>query len=482
MNSDKEVTINLSSDSTLEIINVLNLPIAFADEHYKISWYSHKFNTLIEGDIQGTELTKLFSFNPDSLKENELYSESNLFWEIRIKRTVDFSEKYRYIIFLEEKSHVSSKLKERIKSIKNFAHDLNNILTSITNSASVLKTEIGASERTLRLLNNIESNSLRAADIIHQVLSQSDKKETVKKRIDVKKLLDELRNSLQNIIPKNIEMEYIYDESLYPVTGNHSDLYRVILNLCINGSEAIKRKGRIIVKASNVKSDDNPVLQASKYDSFIKITVKDNGTGIKKSYLPQIFNPGFSTKIKANESGLGLNIVKEIVNEHGGHIIVESRRWFGTKFTIYLPARVTVTESAGRLPEDISILIADDEVTILDLLTELLESYNYNIIKAVNGNDVVKLYKKNPIIDLIIIDRKMPELDGLECISKLQELGYSNPIILTSGSQSVHEVVTTNGINIDKIITKPYDFEELLEEVKLLLQKATSQNYPDQSS
>lgn len=468
MVSVNDTSDDIFSNSNRMLFDTLNIPIALTDSNRKLIWTSQRFSELLEGDIAGQDISKVFKFNPDELDGNSLYTDENLFWEVRISSIGHGSGK-RFIIFLQEKIEASDKITARIRSIKNFAHDLNNILTSISNSSSLLAGSIGNTEKSNELLKNIENNSRRASDIIQQVLSDSEAKESVKRKVQPGNLLNELHNSLVNIIRKDILIDFRISDDLAPITANYSDIYRVLLNLCINASEAIKRKGNIVLKAVNISSEELPEQINPVNDTYIKISVIDNGSGIRKKNLNKIFDKNFSTKSRDRESGLGLNIVKNIIEEHSGYIDVKSRWLFGTEFTIYLPAREMFEKSDLSAGPDKTILLADDEDSILELLTDLLESYDYKVIKAGNGAEVLKIFKKKMHIDLMIIDRKMPEMDGAECIMKLREADYTNPIILTSGSGSINSDAYIKKLAVQKVMTKPYDFIELLEEVKLLL-------------
>ncbi len=455
-------------DAYKKIFNNLNIPIAFADENRKLVWSSQRFLELLEGDISGSDIAWLFKIEPAELEQKEFYTSENLFWEVRITPLAS-NDSSGYVVFLQEKSEASDKITARIKSIKNFAHDLNNILTSIANSSSLLSGSINPDENTKELLANIENNSQRASDIIQQVLSDSSSNESIKKKVILKNLLNELHNSLINIVRNEISIEFNVSDDLASITANYSDIYRVLLNLCINSSEAIKRKGKITLAAANITRDEVPENVKTYAESYVKISVADNGSGIRKKNIDKIFNKNFSTKTRDRESGLGLNIVKSIIHEHSGYIGVKSRWLIGTEFTIYLPAREMFQKSELSATSEKTILLADDEESILELLTDLLESYNYKVIKAVNGTEVLKAYRRFPNVDLMIIDRKMPELDGIDCIIKLRNSDYMNPIILTSGSGSINTQINMEKLSVQKIMTKPYDFVELLEEVKLLL-------------
>ncbi|PKL90044.1 MAG: hypothetical protein CVV23_01505 [Ignavibacteriae bacterium HGW-Ignavibacteriae-2] len=469
MPSAMQNPVNFFSKSSLSLFDSLNIPLAIADKNKELIWHTKVFASMIEGNILGVKIDQLFDLDTARLDSDDVIVEENLFWEVRIISTKEKHDKIGYIIYLEENKQTSDKLSRRVKSIKNFAHDLNNILTSISNSASFLKSNYEKGEYPKHLLDTLEINSQRAADIIQQVLSENTSRESIKKKVDLRQLLEELENSLQNIVRSDINIKMNIDNDLSFITSNYSDIYRVLLNLSINSSEAIRRKGTISISASNINSNSLPANYNKSIKQYVKITVKDNGSGIRKKHIHKVFNPEFSTKIRNRESGLGLNIVKSIITDHNGYIEVKSKWLLGTEFVIYLPARDMFQKSELTANNEKIILIADDEETILELLTDLLESYNYKVIKTRNGLEVLNILQTETEIDLMIIDRKMPAMNGIECIRKLRVLNYKNPIILTSGSQSILNDDAISELSVNRIMTKPYDFKELLEEIKILL-------------
>ncbi len=452
-----------------ESYDALNIPIAFANKNKTIIWASEKFEELVDGDVKEKDFIKLFNISNHKFFPNSCRTEENLFWSLNIFYKHYENRTSYYVLFINKKSEASEKVLSQVKGIKSFAHDINNILTSITNSAALLKNKSIPGAGSVKLIDNIETDAHRAADILQQVLTGGLNKESVRMKVDLNKLLIELYNSLSNMIRRSISVELDIDENLSLITANYSDIYRVLLNLCINSSEAIRRKGKIKVSAKNVLRNELPAGYNSKARAFVKISVIDNGSGIRKKNLDKIFTPGYSTKNRLRDSGLGLHIVKSIIEDHSGVVEVSGKWLRGSEFNIYLPARELYESSDLASVDDKTILIADDENSILELLTDLLESYDYKVINALNGEEIINAYRNNNNVDLMIIDRKMPIMDGLESTKRLRQMEYNKPIILTTGSQSSVKNLNPGEISVDKIIMKPYDFEQLLIEVKKLL-------------
>jgi len=250
------------------------------------------------------------------------------------------------------------------------------------------------------------------------------------------------------------------------VIGKFDKIYRTLQNVCVNAIEAIKENGKIEIELSiidrkayspNIGDDSNRVC----------ISIRDNGIGIKKSDLKKIFDRNYSTKIKKNESGLGLNIAKEIIEKNGGYIEVDSKYLSGTEFRIFLPIYKTIKQANLNRRGVKNLLIADDEVNILQLLKELLTSYNYKVFTAKNGIEALKILDAEKNIDVIIIDNKMPKMSGIECIREFRKRDYSGKVIMTTGSPGVKfDDKIMSELDIYRLLLKPYDFNNLLEVIQ----------------
>jgi CheY-like chemotaxis protein len=193
------------------------------------------------------------------------------------------------------------------------------------------------------------------------------------------------------------------------------------------------------------------------------LEVQDDGVGIDENILPFIFDENFSTKDKNKISGVGLSIVKSILQKYEGDINLESEPDKGTKFIIKLPSLSQTTASSVANKK---ILIAEDENILRELLAELFISYGFEVMTVQNGKELLDIISNNHF-DILLVDKKMPELDGVSCIKEIRKSGNQVPIILASGSN-----VSADGEIIklvQNIILKPYNFEEILSAVRELV-------------
>jgi CheY-like chemotaxis protein len=318
------------------------------------------------------------------------------------------------------------------------------------------------------LLDNISQCVFRASEITNEILVR-DPKNNIKKSINIFHLLKEVFNTLKQTCSADIKLSFNDKENGIYINCFSNDIYRAVLNIGINAIEAINGPGSVQFTLDSFKIDiNNQNIYNLPTGLYARITVKDNGSGITPEIITKIFDLRFSTKNKVKEYGLGLHIVKKIINEHNGYINVISELGKGTEFEILLPALDNDHKKAGT-NDGKTIVIADDDDMLRELLRELLESYQYNIIEAKNGKEVLDILENSNKIDLLIIDRKMPVINGIECIKFFrQHMNIQIPTILSSGSPSVSEI-NVDELNINSVINKPYNFTNMLNVINSLL-------------
>lgn len=339
---------------------------------------------------------------------------------------------------LKKKTTSSAKAKHAI-------HDLNNILNSTINSISILEELVANENKSSEIVATLKTNFLRTSNIINELSEDSAKPYNI---ISLHSLIKDIKLTIKYIIPKEIKLQFRLGKNLSSVHGNYSDIYRVILNLIINASEAIKNSGLIIVSVKNSRKHDT-----------ILISIKDNGIGISSKNINHIFDEGYSTKKVKSNSGLGLAIIKNIITEHNGTINVHSKYRVGTEFIVSLPS-FEKAEPKNKKKSLHSILLVDDDQIILELLSELLSSYNYKVTTAKDGKDALSKFRKSKF-DLAIIDKTMPIIDGIELIETIRKKDSLISIILTTGSQETINAKYST-LNINAKIKKPWGFEDML--------------------
>jgi signal transduction histidine kinase len=368
---------------------------------------------------------------------------------------------------LENRLLQAQKLETIGKLSSGMAHDFGNLLSSIFGSLNLLRKRVDESENVQKLIDNIENCSVRARDLTKGLLSFGKPTPKRKELVKPHQLLSEITKIVTQTFPGTITLTEEINKELYDIVGNGTEIYQVILNLCVNAKEALNEEGNIKISAKNITIDENniaflPLLQTGNY---VKFSVTDDGAGIEETHLTKIFDPYFSTKIKDTGSGLGLYVSYGIIKAHNGIIDVTSRLGEGTTFDVYIPS-FEPPQKAKSEPGEKIILFADDEPMLGELLAELLETNGYSVIKVSSGKEALKVLTEEIKVDLAIIDYNMPGLSGLDTIAEIRNLNLDIPIILSSGSMWVNQEADLSKYKIDGQLNKPYEFEAMLATIR----------------
>lgn len=364
---------------------------------------------------------------------------------------------------------------QRLESIGNLvggiSHDLNNILSPIIMGCGILRAKIKDME-ILDTLDMMEKSAQRGVNLVKQILSFARGGEGEKTLIQVKHVIREVEELLRETFPKDIEIEIDIQRDLWTILGNSTEIYQVLMNLCVNARDAMPHGGTLKISAENIIIDEDYARWnvGARVGPYVVITVSDTGTGISQEIIDKIFDPFFTTKEKGEGTGLGLSLVYSIVKGHNGFINVYSKEGEGTTFKIYLPG-VEVREEGLLIHEEVLkgqgeiILVVDDEKYIREIVKNILEANGYKIIQAENGETALRLYKENPNISLILLDYVMPVLNGEETLRRFLEINPEVKVILMSGF--LEEVKDFSGYK--SLLRKPFTVKELLRTVREVL-------------
>ncbi len=368
---------------------------------------------------------------------------------------------------LENRLLQAQKLETIGKLSSGMAHDFGNLLSSIFGSVNLLRKRVDQTDNVQKLIDNIENCSVRARDLTKGLLSFGKPTPRRKELVKPHQLLNEITKIVTQTFPRTITLIEDIDKNLYDILGNGTEIYQVLLNLCVNAKEATNEKGNIKITAKNISIDENNIafLPLLKLGNYVKFSVNDDGAGIDEKHLTKIFDPYFSTKSKDTSSGLGLYVSYGIIKAHSGIIDVTSKPGNGTTFDVYIPAFEPPKEIQPETGEKI-ILLADDEPMLGELLSELLETNGYSVIKVSSGKEVLTVLLEEIKVDLAIIDYNMPGMSGLETIAEIRKLNLDIPIILSSGSMWASHEAELSSYKINGQLNKPYEFESMLATIR----------------
>lgn len=371
---------------------------------------------------------------------------------------------------LESRLLQAQKLETIGKLSSGMAHDFSNLLSSIFGSLNLLKNRVPQENNILKLLDNIENCSVRARDLTKGLLSFGKPTPKRKEVVKPNDLLKEITKVITQTFPSRLELETNINPDLYPILGNSTEIYQILLNLSVNAKEAVPANGKIIIGAENISVDETNIINYPLFlrGNYVKISVEDSGTGIKEEDITRIFDPYFSTKQKESGSGLGLYVTYGIIKAHNGYVEVSSKLEIGTKFEVFLPAFEPTKILKETAAKEKIILLADDEEMLRDLLSELLEANGYNVVKVNSGQEALNTLNELKI-DLAIIDFNMPGMNGIETITKMREMKFNFPIILSSGSLGIEKEFDLKKYKVNGQLLKPYEFETMLAIIQKLI-------------
>ncbi len=361
------------------------------------------------------------------------------------------------------------------------AHDLNNILSPIMLSIAMLR-DLAPQPLAQEMLNTIEASSRRGADIVRQVLSFARGIEGQRIEVQPKHLIEELRKIIKDTFPKDIRLNFEIPPRTWTIVGDPTQVHQVLLNLFVNARDAMPHGGTLTVGLENCVLDEQYAAAHldAKPGRYVQIRVTDSGTGIPPGILDKIFEPFFTTKELNKGTGLGLSTVMAIVKSHGGLINVYSEPGVGTTFKIYLPA---MDASEGAQQEQAyqasmpsgkgeTILVVDDEVSILTITRQTLKTFGYVVLTATDGADALAVFVQHRgTIAIVLTDMMMPIMDGSALIHALLRIDPALKIVAASGLNANAGTARAAGSGVKHFLAKPYTASTLLKTIREVLDR-----------
>ena len=362
------------------------------------------------------------------------------------------------------------------------AHDFNNLLQAILGNTALASRRLAQDHAAYPNVKRAESAAEQAAHITRQLLAYSGRGKVETKVVDLNELIRKNTHLLDVIIPKNVRFVMDLSQEAAATFGDEGQLQQVIMNIIINGSEAIgSRQGTLtcITRVIEITKDDRMEWlmtdESSLPGRYALIDIQDDGCGMSEDTLKKIFDPFFTTKRAGR--GLGLPAVVGIIRGHRGGLRVRSTVGQGTIFQVALPAIHPIGEagscsnpSAEGAPLDGAILIIDDEESVREVVIETLEENNQRVLAAADGSAGVDMFKAHKEeIGLVLLDLSMPGMGGEETFRRLKEVDPTVRVVLTSGYAEEEALERFAGQGITGFIQKPYKWSQLMQTIRELL-------------
>jgi CheY-like chemotaxis protein len=298
-----------------------------------------------------------------------------------------------------------------------------------------------------------------------------------------KHLLSELETIVKETFPRSIQLRTHVPPDLWSINGDFTQLYQVLLNLCVNARDAMPNGGSLTMEAENVLLDEQAARMHvnARPGPYVVLSVADTGAGIPPHLIEKIFDPFFTTKERGKGTGLGLSTVLGIVKSHNGFVKVYSEVGKGTQMKVFLPAEAADStpdhDASASEPVDGRgelVLVVDDEASIAEMMKAMLEAHSYRVLTAKDGAEAVGLYAKHVgEVHVVITDMMMPVMDGRATIRALQKLDPGVKIVAVSGLPTNDMIVETIGGSAVPILPKPYSTGKVLTLLRQVLNDQT---------
>ena len=449
-------------------------PRIFKSGHHDADFYRQMWTTLLAGQTWSGRLV-------NQRKDGSLFEEDATISPIRdeggtivnyvaVKRDVTEETLLKHQLYQAQKMEAVGRLAGGV------AHDFNNLLMVISGYTELLQSKFEDGDPVRRNTDAILKAADRAGDLTRQLLAFSRKQVLSLQVVDLNNIIADTAKMIHRLIGEDIEFDFLRDPSLWAVRADPGQISQVLVNLCINGRDAMPSGGRLVIETQNVIVDRHT---ASRYANltcgrYTVVVVSDTGKGMPKDVQDKVFEPFFTTKERGKGTGLGLATVYGIVKQSGGYIHVESEVGTGTRFILHFPATADPLTGAEQDASPAEqghgelLLVAEDEDSLRKLITGFLEGQGYRVLSARNGEEALALAEQHPDIDLLLTDVIMPKMGGVELAERLAERSRLRTLFIsgyTDDSIASHGDLRHGA----ELIQKPISLTELTRKLRSML-------------
>jgi len=357
------------------------------------------------------------------------------------------------------------------------AHDFNNLLTVINGCSALLLDQVRREDPMHVLLDEISKAGERAADLTRQLLAFSRQQVLKLQRVNLNDSLKAIVSMLKRLMGEDIEVVVELNPDLWPIHVDKGQIDQVVMNLAVNARDAMPDGGKLTISTANfvlrpLTSVSNPLFAPGDY---VQLTVRDTGCGMDQEVRSHLFEPFFTNKEEGKGTGLGLATVYGIVKQSNGAIFVNSAPGEGATFDLYFPrfieqdTAVAASVSSQPMRGDEQVLLVEDQKSVRDLVCIALEGYGYQVVKAANGEEALRLAAAMPKpVNVLVTDVVMPRLTGPVVAERLRDRWPGLKVLFMSGYTERVKPVFLN-LPGTLFIQKPFLPTELAAQLRRLL-------------
>jgi signal transduction histidine kinase/ActR/RegA family two-component response regulator len=366
------------------------------------------------------------------------------------------------------------------------AHEFNNILGIILGNAELTMDDVPKGNPAYAFLTEIRNASLRGKEIVRRLLGIGRKREHLKTFVNLCHLVEEEESFIRALQPKSVAVKTRLPKDCRPILGDADQLQKILYHLCTNALHAMEAGGGLLEIGVKSRTLTAPLLC---YDreilpgEYVRLRVTDDGIGIPPENLHRVFEPYYTTKEIDQGIGMGLAVVHGTVTRHGGGVRIRSTPGKGTSVECWFPAvqsetPVRIGENAQLSRGNETILYVDDEASILRMAKMFLERLGYVVETQSDPANALVLFETAPDrFHLVITDRKMPAMTGVEFIARIKEIKPEVKTIMCTGYGDIDPLNDTAHIGADALLLKPIDRKAFAETIRSLLDQSLS-NHP----
>lgn len=438
------------------------------------------FRSVVETKVPHQAIAKPFVF-PDHPEWGATY------WNWTLTPLVNKSGEVEFLVFslqdvteqirTEQQLRHAQKMEALGTLTGGIAHDFNNILAAMIGFTELARSRVTEGSREEHHLQRVFDAGLRGRELVRQMLTFSRKVEEERKPLRLSSIVEESVKLLRASIPTTIDVRVNNESESGFILGDPVQIQQVLMNLATNAAYAMRENGGALdielTDFSVSASNGNP--HGIEPGLYMKLTVRDTGTGMSPDISDKIFDPFFTTKPVGEGTGLGLAVAHGIIERSNGHITVESEPGKGSTFTVYFP------KVAGGPPSDAvsdetlptgaeRILFVDDEESLVEVGEEILAELGYEVMSQTSSAEALALLRDDPSrFDVVITDQTMPELTGLELAKEILAIRPDLPVILCTGFSHTVDADSAKAAGIKAYLMKPLTKRELAKTIRKVL-------------
>jgi PAS domain S-box-containing protein len=357
------------------------------------------------------------------------------------------------------------------------AHDFNNILAAVIGFTELLHDHVPKKSREARHTARVLEAALRGRELVRQMLTFSRKTEQERKPLQLSHIVKESVRLLRASTPTTISIRTTVKSESGVILGDPIQIQQVLMNLATNAAYAMREKGGSLdIELSDFSvSPSNGDPRGIEPGLYMKLTVRDTGTGMPPDIMDKIFDPFFTTKTVGEGTGLGLSVVLGIVRQSNGYIFAESEPGKGSVFTVYFPKIAGEHETDAVSDDEIPtgserILFVDDEEALVEMGEELLAELGYEVVCRMSSNDALTLLREDVSrFDLVITDQTMPEMTGVELAQEILTIRPYMPVIMCTGFSHLVNEESAREAGISAFVMKPLTKREIARTIREVL-------------